>query len=568
MELSRIAMLALAISAAACSSTRSPETTGPVSSGSNVATDPAITVAELEEHLGAFAHDSMLGRETGTPGNVKATDYLAVELARLGLEPAGDEGTYFQALPLVQWAVDESSGLSVGGHKLELGTDYVPSPRLGRFLPFGMRGSLTGVQVVYGGPASAPASLDAERITGKLVLLGPPVGSDGRPNLQAWSAASLAAFESAAGIAITALDLLPERLLGFITRPRETMNEGPLPGGPLGMFVTPEAADRLLGAPLEEAEPGDPGATIEGSFRFVQRPSPHLARNVVAIVRGSDPAVADEYVAIGSHSDHVGIAGQAADHDSLWAFNRVVRPMGADSRNRDPTAEEAERIDAILDSLRAERPARRDSIYNGADDDGSGSVAMLEIAEAFALADPRPRRSILFVWHTGEERGLWGSNWFTRNPTVPREAIVAQLNLDMIGRGGAADVEDGGPGYIQLIGSRRLSTELGDLVEAVNAESGFGFELDYQYDADGHPQNYYCRSDHYMYARYGIPIVFLSTGSHPDYHQLTDEPQYIDYTKLERVSRFVMAVAERVANLDHRVVVDRPVADPNAPCRQ
>jgi Zn-dependent M28 family amino/carboxypeptidase len=167
-----------------------------------------------------------------------------------------------------------------------------------------------------------------------------------------------------------------------------------------------------------------------------------------------------------------------------------------------------------------------------------------------------------------EEMGLLGADWFTRHPTVARDSIVAQLNVDMIGRGGRDDRPDGGPAYIQVIGSRRLSTELGDLLERVNAEGKHGFDIDYQYDADGHPDNYYCRSDHYMYARFGIPIAFFTTGSHLDYHQLTDEPQYIDYDKMTRVVRFIADAAKVVADLDHRVVVDKPKPDPEGVCQQ
>ena len=285
-------------------------------------------------------------------------------------------------------------------------------------------------------------------------------------------------------------------------------------------------------------------------------------------MRGSDPALRNEYVAIGAHNDHIGVAARPVDHDSIWAYNHVVRPMGAESPARPATAEEQARIGAILDSLRALGHDYPDSIYNGADDDGSGTVTMLEIAEAFAHAPQKPRRSILFVWHTGEEKGLYGSDYFTRHPTVPRDSIVAQLNLDMVGRGKAQDVAGGGPSYLQLLGSRRLSTELGDLVESVNTRGDYGFAFDYDYDANGHPQQYYCRSDHYMYARYGIPIVFFTTGSHQDYHQLTDEPQYIDYDKMARIGRFVMDVAQTVANLDHRVVVDKPKPDPEGRCVQ
>jgi Zn-dependent M28 family amino/carboxypeptidase len=175
---------------------------------------------------------------------------------------------------------------------------------------------------------------------------------------------------------------------------------------------------------------------------------------------------------------------------------------------------------------------------------------------------------VLFLWHTAEEMGLLGADWFTRHTTVPRDSIVAQLNVDMIGRGGATDRPGGGPAYLQMIGSRRLSSELGDLVDRVNAEGGHGFTFDYSLDADGHPGNYYCRSDHYMYARFGIPIAFFTTGSHPDYHQLTDEPQYIDYEKMARVTRLIGDVTRTVADLDHRLVVDKPMPDPEGVCKQ
>jgi Zn-dependent M28 family amino/carboxypeptidase len=204
-------------------------------------------------------------------------------------------------------------------------------------------------------------------------------------------------------------------------------------------------------------------------------------------------------------------------------------------------------------------------------------VSLLEIAEAFATSDARPKRSILFVWHTGEEAGLYGSQHYTDHPTVPRDSIVAQLNMDMVGRGAATDVTGetkdgtlvyGGPGYLQLVGSRRLSTELGDLIEQVNRERHHGFTFDYSMDVNGHPQNIYCRSDHYEYARYGIPIVFLTTGGHADYHQVTDEPQYIDYDRMAQVASLVYDAAWKIADLDHRIVVDKPKPDPKGACRQ
>ena len=204
-------------------------------------------------------------------------------------------------------------------------------------------------------------------------------------------------------------------------------------------------------------------------------------------------------------------------------------------------------------------------------------MSALEIAQQMAALRPAPKRSILFVWHTGEEKGLLGSAYFTDHPTVPRDSIVAQLNMDMVGRGDAWDVtghdingavRHGGPGYLMLVGSRRLSTELGDLIEAVNKDDHHNMVFDYSFDANGHPDNIYCRSDHYEYARWGIPITFFTTGLHSDYHQVTDEPEYIDYAHMARVAGLIEDVAVHVADLDHRVVVDHPKPDPNAACRQ
>ena len=222
-----------------------------------------------------------------------------------------------------------------------------------------------------------------------------------------------------------------------------------------------------------------------------------------------------------------------------------------------------------LDSVRKVNGGiRLDSISNGADDDGSGTVTLLEIAEKFAKSKPDTKRSMLFVWHVGEEKGLWGSQYITDHPPVPRDSIVAQLNMDMVGRGAASDLFEGGPNYVQLVGGRRVSTELGDIVEAQNKKLAHPFTFDYQYDANGHPENIYCRSDHFNYARYGIPIVFVTTGLHGDYHQVTDEPEYIDYPHMAKIGNFMYDLGAYVADLDHRPKVDHPVGDPKARCRQ
>lgn len=289
------------------------------------------------------------------------------------------------------------------------------------------------------------------------------------------------------------------------------------------------------------------------------------ARNVIGILRGGDPVLRNEYVVISAHNDHVGVARHAVDHDSL----RVSNFAAAMRKRGTPAASASAWATRSLDSLRALRPPRPDSIYNGADDDGSGTVSLLEIAEAMTAAPHAPKRSILFISHTAEEEGLYGSSWFTDHPTVPIDSLVTELDMDMVGRGRPADVEHGGPAYLELIGTRRLSTELGDVAERVDAAEPAPFEFNYAFDAPGDREQYYCRADHYSYARYGIPSINFSRGDHPDYHQVTDEPQYIDYDGMARVAGFVRDLADTLANLDHRVVVDKPKQkDPHAACVQ
>ena len=569
-RLACLAILAAGPVFAACGQSAPPPATvpAPVARG---ATAAGVTEADLRLRLGIVAHDSMLGREAGELGNVKGTDYIAAELARLGLEPAGDNGTFFQAVPLVRTGPRTDGFLRAAGRELRLGDDYVYLGELGD-LPVARTAEFQGVPAVYGGRVGDTVSvIPPSQAAGKVVVLGAPLGPGGKPIFR-FDGRAIQRFQGAKVVAFAVLDLAPAELREFLTAPQSTLageeEEPEASTGPLMMFVTGDAAGALLGRPITAALPGSAGAPVDARLGIARTPVATPARNVVAIVRGSDPALRNTYVAIGAHNDHVGMAKQPVDHDSLRAFNRVMRPQGAENQPGEPTAAEAARIRAILDTLRRTRPARRDSVYNGADDDGSGTVAVLEAAEALARATAKPKRSVLFVWHTAEELGLLGATWFTDHPTVPRDSIVAQLNIDMIGRGGPGDLAGGGPGYLQLIGSRRLSSQLGDLVEAVNREGGHGFNFDYQYDAVGHPQQFYCRSDHYAYARYGIPITFFSTGSHTDYHQLTDEVEYIDFRKLEAVTRLIHDIAARLADSPTRPALDGPKPDPEAPCQQ
>jgi hypothetical protein len=528
-----------------------------------------ITAADLMTRIYVFADDSMQGREAGTPGNDRGNAYIERELRRLGLQPAGEGGTYFQTVPLARRGADTTSTLSVGGQRLAYGTEFLPANARGTLRPMSGR----GLAVVYGGELGAPSALTREQLAGKVVLLSMPQAF--RATLRIQPDEPLAA---AAGVLLTGLERMPAAARRVHTTPSIGLSAAAgTPPIPLQVFVTTALAERVAGGPLAGRAVGAPGAlTLDARVAFGESPAP--ARNIVAVLPGSDAALRGQYVAVGAHNDHVGIELPAVDHDSLKAYNAAERrarvALDADGDEVLTAAQSAtlrEQVAAIrvnVDSLRRLRPARADSIANGADDDGSGSMALLEIAESLTAARARPKRSVLFVWHTAEEKGLLGARYFADRPTVPRDSIVAQINIDMIGRGRAGDQARGGDDYVSVVGARRLSTELGELAERVNAAQARPLRFDYALDANGHPLNIYCRSDHFHYARYGIPIVFLFTGIHGDYHQVTDEPQYLDYPHYARITSYARDLLTRVADLDHRLVVDKPKPDPAGSCQQ
>ncbi len=536
-------------------------------------TTGAITPIDLMTRLYKFADDSMMGRLAGTKWNDMGTDYIASEVKRLGLAPAGENGGYFQS-PLIQKTFDPASFISVGEKKFVLWKDFAPRHQ-GDTLA-----ELANVPVVFGGEwGDSTSFIDSAQAMGKVVVIRLNKGPDGRRDYSTVNRNQLTArFSNAAAIAVAQLDYLPE---GYVERqyaePQVSLKEDPSSAvrKPPYFYVTDAVAGDMLGAAIEGAQKGAAGRTVSG--RLLAKTGVAPGRNVLAILPGSDPALRNEFVVIGAHDDHVGFNQRPADHDSIKALMMHAGQQGADSPDPKPTPEQWVKIRATMDSLRKLHPSRPDSIYNGADDDGSGSMALLEIAERFATGSAKPKRSVIFAWHVGEEEGMLGSSYFTDHPTVSRDSIVAQLNIDRIGRGRATDATGeskdgkllhGGKGYLQLIGSRRLSTELGDLIEATNTRGKLGFNFDYALDANGHPQNIYCRSDHWAYARWGIPVVFFTTGGHADYHQVTDEPQDIDYNRMEAVGKLVYGIAEQVGNLDHRDVVDKPKPNPRASCQQ
>jgi len=311
----------------------------------------------------------------------------------------------------------------------------------------------------------------------------------------------------------------------FQTQPTST---SPLPA----IVISPEIAQALFAGEKQTASNifnatysnNLPGAFVMSeakkmTMNVASNTETVTTQNVVAVWEGGDALLKAEYVALGAHYDHVGSG---------------CPPVG------------------------------NDTICNGADDDGSGTTALLAMAGALAKAPTRPKRSVLFVWHCGEEKGLWGSRYFTEYPTVPLNQIVAQLNIDMIGRSkkegdtNPRNSELTGPNAVYIIGSTMMSTELGELVNQVN-KSFLNLTFDTRYDDPKDPNRFFYRSDHFNYARKGIPIIFFFDGVHEDYHRAGDSADKIDYEKMEKITRTVYMTAWEIANRPARLKVDKPL---------
>lgn len=539
-------------------------------------TKAAIDIRDLQIRLYQFADDSMMGRQVGRLGNKKGTDYIAAEMKRMGLVPAGDNGTYFQVLPYHLKKFTDHSRLTVNGNPLSWNTEFVAVP--GARAPK----AFTDADVIFGGTTGDESTqITAEQAAGKFVVLLPSANAgSGRGGVAFGGARGGAAtpnrFADAAAVATVDLDglSLAQRIAindpAVASQSTARGGRGGRAGGqgpvdsiallkqqlaalqPQPTFrVTKAAAAQLFArSSMDGIQPGTPGGVVNTSLDYVELPSEY-GRNVVAIIPGSDPVLKHQYVAIGGHNDHVGFRSPV-DKDSLKAFNdQRIRWMIA-NKMAQPGIEVVTKFVVNMDSIRKRYPTPRiDSINNGADDDGSGSMAVLEIAEAIQAMAVKPKRSTLFVWHTGEEAGLIGSAYFTRNPTVPIDSVVAQINIDMIGRGRAEDIPGGSDDYVGVVGSFFDSKDLGETVKAVNSKMKKPLTLDYKFDDPiewaGY-NNIYGRSDHYNYAQQGVPIAFFFTGLHGDYHQASDEAEFIDYPHYAKIANYLKDLVIEVGN--------------------
>lgn len=518
-----------------------------------------ITAEGMKEILYTIASDEYAGRDTPSPGLDKTAQYIADRLKKLKVKPAGDNGSYFQRIALTKTEVDrEHSTAQLGERAFRIGQDFLPS---------GRASGEVEAPVVYAGYGWVIKSKNINPYEGvdvrdRIVVVSgdglvPPPGV-AIPSLRAGDWESPVSYAQKNGA--RALILVPRnfdrrwRFGAFsINRasyavPRlegvesEDEEEEPEPAAPTSGLVSIIPSRTMLDA-LFAGEQLD-GATVlklaqataagETPKAFALKADKRLrlsvklavtessTQNVVGVLEGKDSKLKKEYVALGAHYDHVGASGTSG-----------CRPVG------------------------------EDSICNGADDDGSGTTGLLAMAEAFSKG-PRPKRSILFVWHTGEEKGLWGSDYYTRYPTVPLKQVIAQLNIDMIGRSKrAGDTTPAnrmlsGPDEIYVIGSRMMSTQLAELNEAVNREY-LNLRYNYHYDEPNDPERLFYRSDHFNYAKHGVPIIFYFDGVHEDYHKPTDTADKIDYKKMENITRTIFILASELANAPTRPVVDKQI---------
>ena len=320
-------------------------------------TQPAITTTDLMTRLYLYADDSMMGRSAGTEYNLKATAYIAAEVKRLGLMPAGDSGGYFQSVPLISRTFAPQSHLAVNGTDLRPWEDYLPRDQ---GVP---TRSLEGVQAVFAGAWGDSVMLAPDQAAGKLVVIA--MSRRPSPQQPAWfvpRAGATARFRNAAGIAVVSLDSMPPQLQQLFRSSQVAMKDVATPAGdtiPTYLYLTRAAAIQVIGTSVDSAAVGSGNKTIQGSLDFVETVAP--ARNVVAMLPGSDPELRSQFVAIGAHNDHVGFNSAPADHDSIHAYNAAVRRLELAAPNHQVTPEQLAQIRVNVDSLRKLRPARRDS---------------------------------------------------------------------------------------------------------------------------------------------------------------------------------------------------------------
>lgn len=488
-----------------------------------------ITQEELKAHLSILASDEFEGRETGEKGNELAAKYLSDQYAKMDLPKIGDDNSYYQKVAFT-WTMWNNTEIYVNEQRYKHLWDYLAFPSKSENLPEWKTDEV--VFMGYGIDDEKYSDYGKRDLEGKTILIfsGEPVSKDstyyitGTNTPSKWSASAeekLMVAKKKGVKLVLVIEPNIKKVLGenrrFLLGPQLELGDKPADVSHLAnhAYISSTVAQAIWGKKEKKVIKARNKANKKGKFKPVtlktgfsialdKKVNTIHGNNVMGFIEGSD--LKDQVVVVSSHFDHLGKRG--------------------------------------------------DDIYNGADDNGSGTSACLEIAEAFQKAKLNghgPRRSVLFLHVTGEEKGLLGSAYYAENPVYPLENTVADVNVDMIGRVDEKNQED--PNYIYVIGSDRLSSELHVINEQVN-QAYSQLKLDYTYNSEEDPNRYYYRSDHYNFAEKGIPAIFYFSGVHEDYHRTTDTVDKIMFEKMEKITRHIFQTTWQLANQDKRIEVD------------
>ncbi len=476
----------------------------------------SITTNDLKSYLMFLASDELEGRETTFRGQKVAAQYIASVFRKLGLKPAGKDNSYFQQFELDVVKPNAGSTLrltsSAATSTYTFGSDFFTTTA---------RDTAFSAPLVFAGFMDSPLTPEQETdLMDRVVVIFAGRRSEilnqtpSRPRRGAFRI-----FRSAAAVVVISDEAtqgsIEEQVKTFANafeKGSMSLRGAPRRGrGQITLTVSSAVGTALL------AELGLPMADLrmKAAKDSTSGPKPltkasltvdlkalhevKTSENVAAILEGSDPTLKNEYVVLTAHYDHVGVNAGTGE------------------------------------------------IYNGADDDGSGTAMILELAEAFVSNPAKPKRSLVFMTVAGEEKGLLGSSYYTQAPLFPLERTVANLNIDMIGRIDKKHEGAKSPPYVYVIGSDKISTELDSVLQSANKQT-VQLLLDYEYNDDNDPNQFYRRSDHYNFARNGIPIVFFFTGIHEDYHRPTDTVDKIEFDRMVRIGQLIYATAWKAGN--------------------
>ena len=481
----------------------------------------SITLDDLKEDLYIYASDKFEGRETGKPGQKKAVEFIKAHYQNLDIASPISKNDYFQEVPLKVINTPDVD-FNVNGKKFTYFDDFISiAPSNSETLDINEL-----IFVGYGIDTDSYSDFKNLDVKGKVVVAknGEPKNEDGTYTVSGTNETSKwsnvrqelaskrdAAKDKGAKAFVFISPELFKSYSGYFKRQSESGGSGRLylegDDNPMHFFMCNENLGEALVANYKNKNTSE---TLKTTLKlnYANKSDDMQSENVAAFIKGTEKP--NEVIVISAHLDHEGI--------------------------------------------------KDGKVYNGADDDGSGTVAVMQIAKAFqkaVKAGHGPKRSILFLHVTGEEKGLLGSRHYTDNdPIIPLANTVANLNIDMIGRTDPKRENDN-RNYVYLIGSDKLSTELHEVSEAVNKDC-CNIELDYTFNDDNDPNRFYYRSDHYNFAKNNIPVIFYFNGTHDDYHQPSDTPDKIQYDLLENRTRLVFYTAWELANRDQRVAVDKP----------